>query len=1078
MTSNFDFVNSHFPELYKSASKAERMVYADPRASCFYARFTLETAVIWLYDNDPYLQLPYHKNLSALIHEPTFKNNLKAGLFEKIRLIQKTGNLAAHEFRPIAAKDALNLVKELFHFLYWLCSYYSRKGKKLQDIKFNSAIVPHPEKRQEIGIEKLQQLEKQLSQTGEEMRRIVEEREKQTQQQLQTLKAQIKALKEQNEAVFDRHNYNENEANTRPNYTNVLLKGYLTRSDEMRDIIKKLISYKILWLDTEVAYWNTSNPKLSLIQILADPEDKTGESVYIFDVLNLPNLVDDFINEIMMNPAIEKVFHNAIFDLKYLGGNNAQNVTCTYKISKKISKDVLGTSNLKLKTLATELCGFTDIDTEEQARDWGKRSLTAKQLNYAKMDVVYLAAFHQFLLRKKEAINPTLNVTDIKVAFECPRLFYLNKKFGGKTLFIPNNSPKGVGRIFHRLAEDFIIFAKQEPQFQSIFISSENLEVEKVASEMQLLFYSKVFFPKYLEAAITKNEQKADLLNQVWQGITQLIRKWAELLINNSKCCDDRDKLITKTFVAEEKKLEYELNLPNKTQQKISGKFDSLTYNFERQRFCVVDLKTYNPLDKSAQLAQVALYSYMLYNYIIKQRKKVAVDAAIYCVLPEFKEYRYSWEELEDTVYKLIPYKLQQIHKWLKWKSPQPDPPPATNNSNLCDICPQQEKCQSYFPIKEGFKISNSQVAERKANLGASQGQPKIKIRSPKKSELDLDKLGNNLIAILQSYNINADYLGSIAAPAFIRVKIKPQLGITVAKIVKLAEDLKVQLNLLNAPLIATQPGYVSVDLPRQDRQIAYYDRYIQKQKNTPNESVKIAIGVDLNGELIEAELSDANTCHFLVGGTTGSGKSEFLRSILLSLIDRHNPEHLQVILVDPKRVTFSEFENMPWLLLPIVKDSEMAIELMGELVTEMERRYKLLENAKCSDLKDYNRTNQIEPHIVCIFDEYADFMVEKEVKKQLEESIKRLGAKARAAGIHLIVATQRPDATVVTPLIRSNLPARIALKTASINDSKIILGGTETGAANLLGKGDLLYQNGSNLQRLQSLFAKEIQIS
>ena len=851
---------------------------------------------------------------------------------------------------------------------------------------------------------------------------------------------------------------------------------YLTRSQEMSNIIKQLISYKILWLDTEVAHWDTPNPKLSLIQILGDPEDKTGKSVYIFDVLNLPNLVDEFINQIMVNPAIEKVFHNASFDLKYLGGKKkTKNITCTYKISKKISKNVLGTSNLKLKTLAAELCGFTDVDTEEQASDWGRRSLTEKQLNYAKMDVVYLAAVHRFLLRKKERMNPSFNVTDIKLAFECPRLFYLSKKFGGKTLFIPENYPKGIGSYFHILAEDFIDLAKKEPQFESIF-TGENLEVKSVASQMQLLFYNKVVFPKYLEPIIAKNEPKSILVNRVWQGITQLIRQWAELLIDNSKYCRDRNKIITRTFLAEETKLEYDFTLPNYTKQKIRGKFDSLIYNFDRRRFCVVDFKTYDPLDNTPQLAQVALYS-----YIIKQRLKrnVGVDAAIYCILPEFKEYRYSWEQLQDTVYQLIPHKLQQMQKWLKWESPQLDPPPATNNSNLCNICPQQEKCQSYFLVEDSQKLDffqKSGKGEGEREKTAKDTSARSVLNSKNKNK-DLEKLGNNLVAILQSYKINVDYLDAVTAPSFIRVKIKPHPGINVAKIVKLAEDLKVQLNILNAPLISTQPGYVSIDIPRQEREIAEFDRYIQKQKNPANESVKIAIGVNLEGQLIEAELSDADTCHFLVGGTTGSGKSEFLRSILLSLIYRHSQEYLKIILVDPKRVTFPEFENIPSLLQPIVKESEAAIELMENLVTEMERRYKLFENAKCSDLKDYNRVNKIEPNLVCIFDEYADFMVEKETKKALENNLKQMGAKARASGIHLIIATQRPDATVVTPLIRANLPARVALKTASINNSKIILGGKEIRAANLLGKGDLLYKNGSNLQRLQSLFAKDFQV-
>jgi S-DNA-T family DNA segregation ATPase FtsK/SpoIIIE len=143
-----------------------------------------------------------------------------------------------------------------------------------------------------------------------------------------------------------------------------------------------------------------------------------------------------------------------------------------------------------------------------------------------------------------------------------------------------------------------------------------------------------------------------------------------------------------------------------------------------------------------------------------------------------------------------------------------------------------------------------------------------------------------------------------------------------------------------------------------------------------------------------------------------------------------------------------------------------------------MESRYQRFEKAGCADLNGYNQpSRQLLPRIVCIFDEYADFMAEKEIRTALEQSIKRLGAKARAAGIHLIIATQRPEAKVVTPLIRSNLPGRVALRTASEADSKIVLGGTQTAAASLLGKGDLLYQIGNNLSRLQSLLATTIQL-
>ncbi|MBD2125546.1 hypothetical protein H6F97_03945 [Microcoleus sp. FACHB-1] len=178
---------------------------------------------------------------------------------------------------------------------------------------------------------------------------------------------------------------------------------YLTQSADIYSIITQLTSCKILWLDTEVADWHTPNPRLSLIQALAEPTDLTGESAYILDVLDKPELVSYFVKQIMGNPNIEKVFHNASFDVRYLGGKEqSKNVTCTFKMVNKLTKkhrsDRLNVSNKKLKTLAVELCQFSQVDTEEQQSDWGQRPLSAKQLQYAKMDTVYLAHVHRHLL--------------------------------------------------------------------------------------------------------------------------------------------------------------------------------------------------------------------------------------------------------------------------------------------------------------------------------------------------------------------------------------------------------------------------------------------------------------------------------------------------------------------------------------------------------------------------------------------------------------------------------------------------------------------------------------------------------
>ena len=832
---------------------------------------------------------------------------------------------------------------------------------------------------------------------------------------------------------------------------------YLTEASEIYNQISQLSLSKTLWIDTEIADWYTDKPKLALIQVLADYTDLTGESAYIFDVLGKPDLAVYFINQIMVNSQIEKVFHNAGFDLKYLGKELAQNVTCTLKIARKITKEVLQTTNLKLKTLAAELCQFSHVDAEEGTSDWGKRPLTQKQLNYAAMDTVYLAAVHYRLLEisnpdvisrvfnmvNHKSENSSLTPTKVRLAFECPRLFYLNHHFNCKAIFSPKNTPGGVGNVFHKLADDFINLLLIEPGFKNLFNpSTTQLNVDQITSEIQQLFYQIKFFP-YLQNTIVQDGSKAPVLLQVWQGLQGLIKKFTELLVINRRYCS-AETLISNTFISGERNLEHYFDLPNGTKQLIRGEFDCLVFNFELKRLCMVEFKTYQPVDLAAQLAQVSLYSYML-----SKQKKTPIDSAVYCVLPEFKEYKYSWEQLENTVHQLIPHKLLQMQNWLSWESPSPNPPPMTTEPYLCEICPQQQKCQTFFGVEK------------------------------EETSINADKIGEDLVNTLQSFGVGVEYHGAAVSPAFIRVKLKPNSGVKVNSILKLSADLQVQLGLNYPPLIAPQAGYVSVDLPRQDRQIAKFEDFIQKQFLAPTAPVKIAIGVGIDGKLLEADLSDPNTCHFLVGGTTGSGKSEFLRSLLLSLIYRHSSQHLKIALVDPKRVTFPEFEQMSSLYAPVVKDSDRAVELMQELVAEMESRYQKFEKAKCADLTVYNqRSSPMLPRIVCIFDEYADFMAEKEVRNILEQSIKRLGAMARAAGIHLIISTQRPEASIVTPIIRTNLPGRVALSTKSEADSKIILGGTSTVAAYLIGKGDLVYQVGPHLQRLQSLLAQNIKLS
>lgn len=194
--------------------------------------------------------------------------------------------------------------------------------------------------------------------------------------------------------------------------------AYLTDPKEIQVRLAQYAQAKILWIDTEIADYQTRKPRLSLIQVLHDPSDMTGEHVYILDVLERPELVQDFVEKIMMNREIEKVFHNASYDLKLLGKTKAKNVTCTLELAQKIPYYLLQLPNLQLKTLAEQLCYFPPVDKTEQTSDWGVRPLSLSQLQYAKMDPVYVAQVHQQLIKLSRRSEPDPGTEDLTALAE------------------------------------------------------------------------------------------------------------------------------------------------------------------------------------------------------------------------------------------------------------------------------------------------------------------------------------------------------------------------------------------------------------------------------------------------------------------------------------------------------------------------------------------------------------------------------------------------------------------------------------------------------------------------------------
>src|SRR5690606_19876279 len=269
--------------------------------------------------------------------------------------------------------------------------------------------------------------------------------------------------------------------------------------------------------------------------------------------------------------------------------------------------------------------------------------------------------------------------------------------------------------------------------------------------------------------------------------------------------------------------------------------------------------------------------------------------------------------------------------------------------------------------------------------------------------------------------------------------------------------------------------GFVTIDIPK-DRQdtVSWREAMDDAAFRAHPSHVAFPVGKDVSGNMIICDFADPNTCHALVGGTSGSGKSEFLKALAASLIARNTPRTLRLALIDPKILTFGELKDSPHLLRPIIGSLDGALACLEEAVDDMERRYTLLADAGVSNLAQYIQGGRGDiPYHVLIFDEFADLVLAgKDERKRFETLASRLAAKGRAAGIHLVLATQRPDRNIVTGPIKANLPLRICLKVTNAVNSQIIL--DEPGGESLVGRGDLLCDRGKGTERAQAPFVEK----
>ncbi len=347
------------------------------------------------------------------------------------------------------------------------------------------------------------------------------------------------------------------------------------------------------------------------------------------------------------------------------------------------------------------------------------------------------------------------------------------------------------------------------------------------------------------------------------------------------------------------------------------------------------------------------------------------------------------------------------------------------------------------------------------------------------KEELNQTKRHEQLAAILEEkllrFGIQGKVVSIKAGPVVTLFEYQPHIDAKVSKILALEDDLALALQAIAIRIIAPIPGrsVVGFEVANQVRLPVYFSDIIQSvewQKSTAH--LPLILGVDTSGTKIIVDL--ATMPHLLIAGATGSGKSVALNAMLVSLLCKKMPQDLKLILIDPKRLEFATYAAIPHLLFPIVDDAKQASSALRWVVQEMDRRYQLLAGVGVRHIYDYQHRCKNEPHleklplIVVIIDELSDLMMV--AGKDVEMRIARLAQMARAAGIHLIVATQRPSVDVITGIIKVNFPSRIAFKVASKIDSRIIL--DCAGADKLVGKGDMLYlDGGSTLMRVHGAF-------
>lgn len=648
-----------------------------------------------------------------------------------------------------------------------------------------------------------------------------------------------------------------------------------------------------------------------------------------------------------------------------------------------------------------------------------------------------------------------LSVVEVRNALRCPRVFALGRQAKRPVDFLLGSST--LGALFHRIVDRFTREIGSPPE------AVKRLSVGAAREQVTRAFAA--WLLGHLVSELKANPEVASMPGEVddlAEALRGLAASLALLVEGVGKAPAEALQLSCESAGGE---LSAILELPSGTSVRLAGRVADLLGSANPMPG-VVEFKLADESHQELDRAQVAVYRPLL-------KQSLALDATpvLFRYNPKLLATRLSLEEADALLTSRILPLLEQMVRW----DERPDTTPMTTRRDLCAACPLREPCKEMFP--ERYEARDNALASAARLAPDAEGklvispvsEPTTTLLPDVAGRVEADELGERIWAELKAQGVGVTIKGKTVGSRFIHIEVICP-GERVARLDRAAADVEhrlshedVRYERKGARRFFSAPRKVprSVDLA------ALLTRKADFLRERPG---RFVVGEGLDGEVLTGDLSDGSACHLLIGGQTGSGKSVLLQALISSLCHFQPPSMIRFTLADPKRVTFGKFAASiaAHLTGPIIYDVEALLPVLEDLVAEMESRYEQMEKCQAQNIDDYNAvTAEKLGRRVVVVDEFQDLLAVKALRQPFLDAVKRLGAKARAAGIHLILATQRPDKNTVPGEIKANLCGRIALRVQEAVNSRILL--DQGGAETLLGRGDLYANLGHGLVRAQA---------